>query len=1096
MVLPTGTIGVGNSFLPMATNVTYGTAGNTIDLSAAAPVVNAFAYNNLVFSKATTTPVLNGNATVNGTLSFSTNKGIDLNGFDLALNNGLSGIATFGGSSLSTLTLASSGSAMAIAFAPGKQVLKNLTVNVPSGLVLGSTLTINGTLTLQSGKILLGNNNMVLAQNATVNGANDTNYLIACGSGKLFRLGTTGASLFPIGTMVSYAPLTITPASATDIGAGMTGSMGSVTDPSKTINLSWSVSTSSATAATIRFQFDTLDFGSAFQKGLGCEVAYSGKGLAAQTVGVPVGSGPFALTARGLNLFSDAPTAFMVGNAGNLVNANKSTQWTGAVSVDWELPANWTNGVPDSSFTALVPAVAQQPTITAKAFVKELVIDQGASVANASSLYVYGHLTVNGTVNCKGSVWLVGNSKQVLAGKGAMANLVLSNPAGAALDSGTGLLVSASLSFDKGHLMLGKGDLSIGASALVLGASSSAHIKTDNRGALIWNDIGSSPKFFPIGTSGGYAPIAISSKTSLSTVSVSLANVVSAPVNFPKKLLNLQWTVRSSVASDLSFGFYFNTSDAADSFSFTENCETGQYAAAYTVANVGKPVFSSGSYSLFNPSMSFMAGNTYYLAIGNAGAFSTCAKGYWVGPNGGDANLPANWCNAQLPDSSTNVVIEGTVPKLTANLSVNGLKLTSGLDINGKTFVFNGPVYGTGYLIGSASSKLTANGTGTLYFDPSLPKASNLLETFTMKSSGTLTLGNTLYIKGTLLPNGGRLASDGNLVLLSGASGAARVAKGNASGNYISGNVTVQSFVPAKSARKYTFIASSVVQRIDSAWQKQIYITGPGWGGTICGGNGSHINNNGFDQSPSNIPSMFIYSPVLVDTGRWASVPSTNAGWLVPGKGYRINIRGDRNTGSCADQLNSFNPLPPSAVVLSAVGKLAQGDVVVPINDTAVHPFTLVANPYPCPIGFNAFQAANTGILGKMWTYSPWGNGNYSTYSNGIFTNAASGYDDNNGERLASGQAFFVESSGKSASVLFQENHKVDSAIPNFAYFGAGNSALIRVGLRNLSDSLLDEAVVRFNALGSRTISTDWDAASLSKARQTLAFLNKTSGWP
>ena len=59
-------------------------------------------------------------------------------------------------------------------------------------------------------------------------------------------------------------------------------------------------------------------------------------------------------------------------------------------------------------------------------------------------------------------------------------------------------------------------------------------------------------------------------------------------------------------------------------------------------------------------------------------------------------------------------------------------------------------------------------------------------------------------------------------------------------------------------------------QLISNAWQKQIYITGTGTGGAICGstsgfgGNTDKFNSNGFDVTLSNISGMFTYKATPV----------------------------------------------------------------------------------------------------------------------------------------------------------------------------------------------------------------------------------------
>jgi len=173
---------------------------------------------------------------------------------------------------------------------------------------------------------------------------------------------------------------------------------------------------------------------------------------------------------------------------------------------------------------------------------------------------------------------------------------------------------------------------------------------------------------------------------------------------------------------------------------------------------------------------------------------------------------------------------------------------------------------------------------------------------------------------------------------------------------------------------------------------------------------------------------------------------------------------------------------------LKATGKILTGNVEIPLNDPAQHKYTLLANPYTSQISYSAFQAANPKLNNKMWTYSPFGNSNYTTYSAGIIANGASGYDNVYGDYLAVGQAFFVEANS-GGTVIFQEPHKVNGKIPNNKYFGTTVNKLIRIGLKSTADKLLDEVVLRFNANAVKGYDSSVDAASLSSASQTLSII-------
>ena len=349
----------------------------------------------------------------------------------------------------------------------------------------------------------------------------------------------------------------------------------------------------------------------------------------------------------------------------------------------------------------------------------------------------------------------------------------------------------------------------------------------------------------------------------------------------------------------------------------------------------------------------------------------------------------------------------------------------------------------------------------------------------------------------------GQLTTNGNLIFKSDSISTGSLAPYGINGNNgsLNGTVTVQRFIPAKNTRKYSFIGSPINQSIQNAWQQQIYITGAGTGGTSCGntnGNGLLVtdkyNSNGFDATQFNTPSMFTYAASPVNGSRWVTIPNTISNNLIPGIGYRVNIRGDRNSAnvSCSNQLNSTSPTAPESVTLSSTGNLNTGDVSVALNNPATHPYTLLANPYPCPISFTALQASNSNTYNKMWTYSPLGNGNYSTYSAGVIANGASGYDNVSGDYISSGQAFFVQAN-TAGNITFHESHKIISTPPNTKYFGINSNPLIRVGFSDTGNNLLDEVVVRFNSQGGHSYNPDWDAVSFSNRNKLLILKGNDS---
>ena len=519
-------------------------------------------------------------------------------------------------------------------------------------------------------------------------------------------------------------------------------------------------------------------------------------------------------------------------------------------------------------------------------------------------------------------------------------------------------------------------------------------------------------------------------------------------------------------------------------------------ASIGTTSIITPSAATSGTFNSNNYNLSYTNGLLTVIA-GTANTWvGILSNNYSTAGNWGDANVPGNGANINIPAGTPYAPIQ------TTNITVGNLSIASGASIGlgGQTLTINGVVSGSGSLTSTPASKLIIGGAaGTLNFTT----GNDSIQALTLNSNASATLGTKLNMVAGTAPGivtinaGATLNTGSNLVLKSDCNGTARIAQLAGS---IAGNVTAERYISPKSARKFSYIGSPVTTSVRNSWQQQIYVTGAGTGGVPCGtttgdgGSNDKYNSNGFDVTQNNAATIYKYNATLVNGSRYVGIANTESTNLSPGTGYCVNIRGNRNsnTVNCVNQLESNTPAAPEAVTLSATGPVTTGDLSVTLNNPSVYAFTLLANPYPCQISFSAFQASNSNINNNMWTYSPFGNNNYTTYSNGIIANGASSYDNTSGNYIASGQAFFVQANAP-GSVTFHESHKTNGALPGTQYFGTDVNRIIRIGLKDNSEtSLLDEIVVRYNSNGSDVYTQGWDASSLSSGSQILASLKGT----
>ena len=750
--------------------------------------------------------------------------------------------------------------------------------------------------------------------------------------------------------------------------------------------------------------------------------------------------------------------------------------------------------------------------------------------SDAGDLYVKGNFTNNGTLTTNSrAVFFSGSSAQAISGSALNASsgssnnlpyLFITNTSGT-VSLGSNVTVSNTLTVNSGATLNDGGNtLTVSGNSIV---NNGTHQSASGGEILV---AGSGPTISGTGT---FQNLEISLLGSSDNATISTSFTVSG------NLKVTEGTVVSSGSNTITMSGISQTitvSNGTNGGTITGtdngygNNLTLAVASGSTTTFTGNATTSSDNEKKFY-SINVSTGGTLALGCGilckygtftvngtlqinangyvqsTSGSAASYSSGNLIYNNGGSYTATdKEWPTSNSP---TNVTVEAASTNVTLNdnKTIAGtLTLTSSSDklsINGDTLTLNGSVTGSGTLAGSYKSGLIIGGTaGTINFTSGY----DTLKTLTLNSSSSATLGTQLNMTAgssagiVTIGSGATLTTGGNLVLKSDINGTARIAQ---SSGTISGNVTVERYIPSKAARKYSFIASAVGGvTVSNSWQNQIYITGSGSGGSVC----STLNSNGFDVTQTSTPSMFTYAATASGGTHWATIPNTTSTYLSPGTGYKVNIRGDRNSGdvTCANQLETASPTPPEPVTLSASGSVGQGSISVNLN-TNTNPsnlYTLLGNPYPCPISFSAFQGDNSAsITPNLWLYSTntttdggFLPGNYTTINTGTLVNAPSGYTLSGLNNIESGQSFFVQSVSSSAtSVSFGETHKTTGTPVNINFFGTNVTKQIRIGLQTTENSQLDEVVVRFMASGSDTYNSYYDAASFDGGSQVLVAM-------
>jgi hypothetical protein len=480
----------------------------------------------------------------------------------------------------------------------------------------------------------------------------------------------------------------------------------------------------------------------------------------------------------------------------------------------------------------------------------------------------------------------------------------------------------------------------------------------------------------------------------------------------------------------------------------------------------------------------------------------------WNGSTSTDWNTAANWIPTYVPTSTSHVIIpSGTThaPAFPATATLAELTVQSGstlalasgtLTLTGN-LINNGTITSTsGKLSMAGSSAQTISGTGTI---ASLEVNNSAGVTIT---SG---VGNMLSVTSTLTPTLGTLTTNGNLTLKSTVSGTARVAQIPASGASITGNVTVERYIPA--ARKWRMLtvplkdgSGGTTNSVFYNWQNNgtvngntgVEIWGPGGSSTPSSGNGLQVGPN---------HSMRSYS------GGWSDVTDSKAAALfnsTTNNAYTLFAAGPFKNGGSTIALAE----PAVATTLSATGVLITGIHTKTLSDNpAAGQYFLVGNPYASPLDPTLITGDNLTNTFYMWDASAVsanrGLGIYVGFdrTGNIYSTVtgSTGFSNAPLTHIQSGQAFFVKANqaGANTTVTFEEADKSSTA--GGGMFGpqqvAGDMGMVRMTLQQDVSGMMenaDGAVAFFHANGKAEVDR-MDGSKLMNGSENIFFRRGSS---
>jgi sugar lactone lactonase YvrE len=413
---------------------------------------------------------------------------------------------------------------------------------------------------------------------------------------------------------------------------------------------------------------------------------------------------------------------------------------------------------------------------------------------------------------------------------------------------------------------------------------------------------------------------------------------------------------------------------------------------------------------------------------------------YWTGNKSNDWNTKQNWSANVVPgatDLASIGVINYTGPDPVISANTTAYYVTFGAANSAFLTVKSG-------FILTINNILTINDKATPFLQGStttLAGAINIVPAATVNIVGTgaLTISSPL-----------------TFTLQSDATGSATVSQISTGGS-ITGNVSVQRYLSGGQSysRGYRVLSSPVytstsgVNNIYSINYVKSSALVTGLGGTT----------NGFDASPLNNPSLYLYRddvPISYNSFISGNARGVNNITLFPsysvnidGSGFHIPVgngflffdRGDRTSQLAIKYLSTTIA---ESITLTASGTLNIGPITVHpwfnpssanLDYTAVSGnstvlgFALAGNPYASSIDWDLYSTtAGTGIyapsVGKfIYVYNPV-NRNFNVYQAGFGGTGTNGPKSN---IIPSGEGFFVQATSSSAQLVFNENSKTST---------------------------------------------------------------------
>jgi len=557
--------------------------------------------------------ILGQDLTVNGMLTLTNGK-LALNGHTLTLgstgNIAASGSGSLMGSSTSNLVINSTtGVTGNLRFAAAGDTMNNITVNTGSAswVALGSDLTINGIMTLNSGALSLNGKTLTLNT----------------GSG----LSTSGTGVI-MGGSTSNLVINSTSGLAGNLRFATTGSGGTINN--LTVNTGSGSNVKLGSNLTINGML-TLTNGMLWLNGQQLTVGSAGS-IATSGAGSIMGSATSDLV---VNSTAGPGGALNFATGGNMLHNLTVNTGSGSTVLNSDLS---------------VEGVLSLDAGTLSLNGHTLTFGTGGNISSGGTGTIMGSsasgLVVNSTTGLSGNL-------RFAAGSNVLNSLTMNTGAGSTAQLGTDLTVNGSLHLNSGKLVLGTSNLTIGSAAMVNGGSSNSYVMTNSTGKLTMNLAAGARDTFKVGTATNYAPMVVAANSGSASGNVSiytadgvLENGTSGSLmSATRSVVNTTWHVSSSVSTGINYNLTAMWSAGMEYNGFNRS---RAYLSHYT----------SGAWDAYAASAAGTSGSMYTITRANVTSLSPfmVADSATTTPTTGTQIAEANSATRIYPNPATTVL--------------------------------------------------------------------------------------------------------------------------------------------------------------------------------------------------------------------------------------------------------------------------------------------------------------------------------------------------------------------------------------------------------------------------------------------------------